>query len=145
MSAGDWSISQSIWTALSRQHFIRTFDFKCITNASSTSRSSFRWYQRRNFPEVTWMEFYFLQIGSVFFEGRESENRPSQLREQNQRFFLRHLKLSPLFKRLCPLWFYYMLHSKTRTCMKHVEVQGGISGIVRDIRHKFEIRCGWFI
>lgn len=145
MSAGDWSISQSIWTALSRQHFIRTFDFKCITKILPPAEAASDGIREDISQRLQFMEFYFSQIGSVFYEGRERENRPSQLCEQNWRFFLRHLKLSPPFKRLCPFWFHYRLHSKTRTCMKYVEVKGGISGILRDTRHKFGIRCGQLI
>lgn len=145
MGAGDWSIGQSIWTALSRQYLIKTSDSKCIAKILLPAETASDGIREEISQRLKFVGFYFWQIWSAFFEGRESENGPSQLCEQKQRFFLKPLKLSPLFKKLCPFWFYYMLRCKNRTCMKHMKVKGEISGIVRDTRHKFEIRCGYLI
>lgn len=84
MSAGDWSISQSIWSALSGQHLIRTFDLKCIAKVLPPAEAASDGISEEISQRLQCMEFYFSQIRSVFFQGRESKHGPSQLCEQNQ-------------------------------------------------------------
>lgn len=101
---------------------------------------NFRWYQRRKFPEVTVYGIFHPASAVYVFKGRETKNGQAQLCEQKYSIFLSHLQISLLLKRLCPLGF-YKLHNKHRNMPRSRSLKRGNSEIVRDIEHKFAIKC----